>query len=260
MAHLLAVDIGNSTITVGLFGEAELAGRWSLRTVPEAGAEELALTFASLCPGTLVDGAVMACVVPPLVGPVEEAIRSAFGVDALIVSSACDLGLAICADEPGLVGADRLCDAVAAAAFYGVPAVVLNLGTATTVTVVNAEGEIVGGAIAIGAASSLEYLAARTHQLPRVRIGKVRSVVGGNTGDAIRAGAYYGFAGLAEGLVGRAKAEMGGGAAVVATGGLAALLGPEVPSVDRIDADLTLQGLRLIYQRTAIPAADAPSS
>lgn len=251
---LLALDIGNTNTVAGLFRGPALLHHWRLPTQREATADGLAMQLLDLfayhgLAGREVGAVAVACVVPPLLMAVDEMSRRYFGRPPLVVGPGVDTGIAVRYENPREVGADRVVNAAAAYAAYGGPAIVIDFGTATTFDAISAEGEYLGGAIAPGIGISLAALFREAAMLPRIELARPDRAIGRNTVDSIRSGTVFGFAGQVDALVGRIRAELGGRAFAVATGGLAALIAAECETVDAIDPLLTLTGLRLIHQR-----------
>jgi type III pantothenate kinase len=199
-----------------------------------------------------IKGAILCSVVPTLVGVFEEVCRRYLKVLPLAVESGVKTGVKICLDNPREVGADRVVNAVAAHRIYGGSVIVIDLGTATTFDAVSEDGDYLGGAIAPGIAIATEALFTRTAALPRVELTHPKRAVGRNTVAAMQSGIVFGYAGLIEGVVSRIQQEMGGKAKVVATGGYAELLARETPVIEVVDPDLTLIGLRLIYEMNKV--------
>lgn len=246
---LLVVDIGNTNILVGLFDGKRWANSWRLTSRQEMTADEVVVLLSGLLGPDRVDGGIVASVVPPLTHQVLEAIRRLTGIDPLEVAPGIRTGLKIRTDNPQEVGADRIVNAVAALALHGGPAVVVDFGTATTLDVITAEGEYLGGVICPGPKLGAEALALRTARLPRVDLNLPSRVIGRNTVDSIRSGLMHGHAAMVDGLVIRIERELGQPVKVVATGGLAALLAPCLQRIDAVDPWLTLEGLRLLHDR-----------
>ncbi len=257
-AMLLAVDIGNSNITTGLFRNGSLVASRRARTSPDATPDELELLLEGLLRidgGALgeLDSIACASVVPSLTEGLSSVARRR-GV-ALLVASAGHVPMAIRVDRPDEVGADRLVNALAAARLYGTPAVVADLGTASTFDAVASDGAFVGGAIAPGLELGLEALAARTAKLPRIELRAPDRAIGRDTVSAMRSGTILGYQALVTGLLGRIRAELAetGGVApgdvrTILTGGLsAAPWARAIEGVDAIDPDLTLKGLAILH-------------
>ena len=253
---LLAVDVGNTEITIGVFKGTELVQHWRAATAAERTADEHALLFggflaqAGLRLADAVDGVAISSVVPRLTQALREMVRRYVQVDPLVVEPGIRTGLPILTDNPREMGADRVVNAVAAFAAYGGPVVVVDFGTATTFDAVSERGEHLGAAIAPGIEGSMNALVERTAQLRRVELVAPRSVIGKNTVESLQSGAVFGFAGQVDGIVGRLREELGPETRVLATGGLASALVPAVrQTIDQVDDLLTLTGLRLIWER-----------
>ncbi|MDI6824854.1 MAG: type III pantothenate kinase [Bacillota bacterium] len=251
---LLAVDVGNTNIVWGVYRSRELAFHWRTTTGRQATADEFGMLLHQLCAfHGLGLAALRACavasVVPPLTPAIEEMARRYLGVEALVVGPGVRTGMDVRYENPREVGADRIVNAVAAFELYGGPCIVVDLGTATTFDVVSARGEYLGGAIAPGIGISTEALFERAARLPRIELVRPRSAIGKNTVASMQAGIVLGFAGMIDSLVSRIKRELGGDARVVATGGLADLVAQEARTVEVVNPLLTLEGLRLVYER-----------
>jgi type III pantothenate kinase len=251
---LLAIDVGNSNIVLGLYDGTRLVTHWRLGTQKDRTSDEYAVTVLQLFAlvglrPEAVDGVAVASVVPPLTPTFCDLARMRFGQEPLVVGPETDTGIVIRYATPADVGADRIVNAVAAHARYRRAAIVVDFGTATTFDCVTAAGEYLGGAIAPGIGISAEALWQRTSKLPRVEIMKPSAVVGRTTGAAMQAGIFFGYVGLVDEIVGRIVRETGGDPAVIATGGLAGLIAPETRTIKEIDEFLTLEGLRLIHTR-----------
>jgi type III pantothenate kinase len=249
---LLAVDIGNSDTVVGLFTGRELAGFWRL-TSRAATADEIALRLDSLgrahkWPRERVLGAVLCSVVPALTLPWAAALTSETGRPPVEVSAATATSLPIRYRDRTAVGADRIANAIAARALYGVPAIVVDLGTATTFDCISRQGAYLGGAIAPGVATSAEELFRRAARLPRVELRKPARAVGRTTEESLQAGVLWGAAGQVDALVRRLALEMKGTPTVIATGGLAAVVARECETINLVDEALTLKGMRILWE------------
>lgn len=253
---LLALDIGNTNISLGMFDGERLVATWRLSTDRAKMSDEYTalltqlLQLRGLSPSD-VDAAVMCSVVPPLTPTFVELCRERFGAAPISVGAGTKTGIRILYDNPRDVGADRIVDAAAALRLYGGPVIVVDIGTATVFDAVTAAGDYLGGAIAPGMAIAADALFNSTSQLRRVEIAAPATAIGRNTIHAIQSGLTLGYADLVRGMVGRFNAELGGGAKVVATGGLAPILEAEAGVFDDVNPDLTLTGLRLIHELNA---------
>ncbi len=250
---LLAIDIGNTNITFGLYEGEDLGPRWRIRTIHEKTPDEYGMLMVQLFDHRRhspqdISGVVIASVVPPLSQAFQEASRSYIGREPLLIDAGVRTGVRIRYDDPRQVGADRVVDAAAVRALYGVPACVVDFGTGTTFDAVSAEGDYLGGAIAPGIGIAAQALFERTAKLPRVELSRPPSVIGRNTPHAMQSGLLFGYVGLVEGMVARFKAALGPGTHVVATGGLAEVIARETDVIDVVDPWLTLHGLRIIHE------------
>jgi type III pantothenate kinase len=260
---LLAIDVGNTNIVLGVFDGTALVEHWRLQTLRERTADELGLLVTGLFADrglarTAIGGVVLSSVVPPLTRVVRRMVDRYFGHDALVVDPAHNCGMPILYNPPADVGADRVVNAVAAYERFGRESrravIVCDFGTATTFDAISARGEYLGGAICPGVAISADALFQRAAKLPRVDVRKPDTVVGHTTVGAIESGLFWGYVGLVEGLITRMQAELGGHAACVATGGLAPLIAPETTLIEHVDGNLTLEGLRLVWERNRTAA------
>jgi type III pantothenate kinase len=254
---LLVIDVGNTNINIGVFDGSKLKGTWKIATGVHRMPDEYASLLFNLFDRQGIDAsqitdAILCSVVPTLVGVFEEVCRRYLKVSPLVVGSGVKTGVRICLDNPREVGADRVVNAVAAHQLYGGSVIVIDLGTATTFDAVSEDGDYLGGAIAPGIAIATEALFTRTAALPRVELTHPKRAVGRNTVAAMQSGIVFGYAGLIEGIVARIQQDMGGKAKVVATGGYAELLARETPVIEVINPDLTLIGLRLIYEMNKV--------
>lgn len=254
---LLAIDAGNTNIVFAVFDGDQVRGEWRASTDTDRTADELGvwlmqlLTIEGLARED-IDAAIIASVVPAMVFSLKTLCRRYFHCDPVVVGSeGVDLGISILLDRPEEVGADRLVNAVAAHGCYPGPMIVIDFGTATTFDVVDAEGNYCGGAISPGINLSLEALHMAAAKLPRVAIGRPRTVIGKATVPAMQSGIFWGYVGLIEGLVKRIQEEFGSDMLVVATGGLAPLFAEVSKVIDKLDPDLTLRGLLEIHRRNA---------
>jgi type III pantothenate kinase len=250
---LLAIDVGNTNITLGLYSEDILGPRWRLATVHDRMPDEYGLQFLGLInhagyqPQHLT-GVCLASVVPPLTGKVIEACRNYLGQDPLVVDAGVKTGVRIRYEDPRAVGADRIVDAAAVLRFYGAPACVVDFGTATTFDAISEEGDYLGGAIAPGISIAAEALFLRTAKLPRVDIQRPPHAIGRNTVHAMQSGLLFGYVSLVEGMVARFRQELGPKMKVIGTGGLAEIIAHETSVLEIIAPWLTLDGLRLIWE------------
>lgn len=253
---LLVIDAGNSNITLGVFEGEDLIAQWRMITDHDKGPDEYAADLRNLFESTnvdleTVDAVVIASVVPPLDQTITHMVQECFQLTPLFVNHSLDTGLKILYDSPADVGADRIVDAVAAATKYGMPCIVVDFGTATTFNAVNAAGEYLGGVIAPGLMISAEALFLRAAKLPRVEIKQPKRVIGSSTVGAMQSGLYHGYAGLVDGVLEKMIAEMNAKPRVIATGGLAPLIANTSKFIEKVDSTLTLDGLRLVYERTS---------
>jgi type III pantothenate kinase len=251
---LLALDAGNSNITIGAFEGRELIGRWRLRTIHEQTADEWGVLMRNLfalasLDLARVDGIIIASVVPSLDAPLTGMAERYFHTTPLFVTPDTDIGLKVLYDNPREVGADRVVNGVAAFNRYGGPAVVVDLGTTINFDVVSANAEYLGGMICPGIGMSISGLFAKTARLPMVDFREPARLIGKNTVNSIQSGLYYGFAGLIDGIVERVIGELGTKTTVIATGGEARLIVQVSRTVKEINEDLTLEGLEIIWRR-----------
>lgn len=252
---LLAVDVGNTQMVIGVFERNELQQHWRLGTAGERTADEMALVFQGLLNQVglsfdrNVTGVVISSVVPRVTQSLREMTERYFHFPPVIVGPGVKTGLSIVTDNPREVGADRVVNAIAAYARYGGPCIVIDFGTATTFDAVSEKGEYLGGAIAPGVQISTNALVSAGAQLRNIEFIEPRSVIGKTTVEAIQSGVLYGFAGQVEGIVGRMREELGADAASIATGGLAPVIMPLTGAIDHHEPWLTLEGLLLVYER-----------
>ena len=247
---LLTADIGNTNTVLGVFDGDKLVESWRVKTDARDTADELALTYRGLLHDIPVDGIAACSTVPAVLAQLRTMLARYYpGLPALVVEPGVRTGVPLLYDNPREVGADRIVNALAAYTLYGGPAVVVDFGTSTNFDVVGPKGEFLGGALAPGIEISIDALAARAARLLKVEVARPRSVIGKTTVEALQSGILYGFAGQIDGLVRRIVAELGGRATVVATGGLASLVIEESETIGEHEPDLTLIGLRLVYER-----------
>jgi type III pantothenate kinase len=250
----LAVDAGNTHTVLGLFEGDTLRADWRVATRKEVTADELGVLFHNLLERSGVkrsdvDGMIVSTVVPDLQETLSSTGSRYFECKPLFVGPGLKTGMPILYENPHEVGADRIVNAIAAQSRYGAPVIVLDFGTATTFDVVGPGGEYLGGVIAPGLGVSAEALFERAARLHRVRVRKPQRVIGRQTEQSLQSGLYHGYAALVEGLVRRIREEMEIEAPVVATGGLASVFEPEMHFLTAIDLGLTLEGLRLIWNK-----------
>jgi type III pantothenate kinase len=255
---LLAIDVGNTNIVLGVFDGAGLLQSWRLTTLRERTSDELGLLVEGLFAHDRIDKAkvdeiVMASVVPPLTGSTRAMAGRYFGVKVLNVDPGVNTGMPILYENSSEVGADRIVNAIAAYEKFGRarkrPLIVVDFGTATTFDAITATGEYLGGAICPGVTISADALFQRAARLPRIDVRKPSRVVGRTTVGAMESGLFWGYVGLVEGLVRRMAKELGGDAISIATGGLADIIAPETPIIQYVEPDLTLHGLRIVWER-----------
>src|ERR1019366_1015342 len=256
---LLAIDVGNTNIVLGVFDGGALVRSWRLQTLRERTADELGLLVDGLfahhgIDRSAVDGLVMGSVVPPLTGTTQLMAEQYFGLKALVIEPGVNTGMPILYDNPAEVGADRIVNGIAAYEHFGRgaeprPLVVVDFGTATTFDAITAKGEYLGGAICPGVQISADALFQRAARLPRIDVRQPSRVVGRTTVGAMESGLFWGYVGMVEGLVRRMSDELGGRAICVATGGFADVIAPETPLIEHVDPDLTLHGLRIVWER-----------
>jgi len=250
---LLAIDIGNTNITLGLYEGEALEDAWRLATVHERMPDEYGLQILGLldhagCSAEHIEAVAMASVVPPLTRTFIEACRHYLSKEPFVVDAGVRTGLKIRYEDPKhALGADRVVDAVAVLQLYGGPACVVDFGTATTFDAISGEGEYLGGAIAPGIGIAADALFLRTAKLPRVELARPPSPIGRNTVYAIQSGLLYGYVGLVEGMVARFRRELGKSMKVIGTGGLAPLIAEETEVIEIQAPWLTLDGLRIVW-------------
>ncbi|NLD39012.1 MAG: type III pantothenate kinase [Desulfatiglans sp.] len=254
---LLCIDVGNTNIVMGVFDQDSMIGQWRVRTEKDATSDELGILICSLFKTSnikmdRVSGIIIASVVPPLILTLEGLSKKYFNIKPVVVGHGLKTGMPIRYDNPKEVGADRIVNSVSAYEKYRCGLIIVDFGTATTFDCITAEGEWIGGAISPGLIVSGEALFSRTSRLPRIETYSApKNVIAKNTISAMNVGIIYGYAGLVDGLVTRLKKEMGHEVKVIATGGVAPLIAKESATIDLIDENLTLEGLKLLYERNS---------
>jgi type III pantothenate kinase len=251
---LLVMDMGNTCITLGIFEENTLAVTARLstdrnRTADQYAAEMHALLFLNKVEPHDIHGAILGSVVPSLNSAISAAVEKVTGVTPLVVGSGIKTGLNIRIDDPAQTGADLVCGGVAALAKYPMPCIIFDLGTANTISVLNQNGEFLGGIIAAGIGISLDALSSRTSQLPHVSLKNPGKVIGSNTVNAMKSGLIYGTASMMDGMADRIEEELGMPATLVATGGRAGEVVPYCKREILLDDNLLLDGLRIIFEK-----------
>jgi type III pantothenate kinase len=247
---LLAVDVGNTQTVFGLFDGEQLTDQFRVGTDRTHTGDELAVMLRAFVDLGSLDGIVLCSSVPQLAHEYEAFAARWVGVEVLVLGPGVPTGMAIRYDDPREVGADRIANAVAARERHGAPAVVVDFGTSTNFDVVSAAGEFAGGVLAPGIEVSMDALFARAARLPKVPFEPPERVISQTTVAALQSGLVYGFAGQVDAIVGRIRAELGSpDAPVIASGGLAELIAPHSATITAVDPELTLQGLRLVWER-----------
>ena len=249
---LLAIDVGNTNTVIGLFDGDVIRHSWRIKTDARETADEIELTFRGLLAGAPeITGIALCSTVPAVLREMRTMLDRYYrDVTRVIVEPGIKTGVSVLTDNPKEVGADRIVNSLAAYTLFGGPAIVVDFGTSTNLDVISAKGEFLGGALAPGIEISIDALASRAAQLRKVELVTPRNVIGKNTVEALQSGAIFGFAGQVDGLVDRITEELGGEVkAVIATGGLAGIVVPESDTITHHEPDLTLIGLRLMFER-----------
>lgn len=254
---LLVIDVGNTNTVLGLFDQDQLLHDWRIRTEIDHTIDEYGVLIYNLYQSIRmkakemknVRAIIISCVVPPMLNILEPLCVKYFNIKPMIVGPGIKTGMPIFYDNPKEVGADRIVNAVAAFDKYRQETIIVDFGTATTFDYVSPRGEYMGGCISPGIVISSEALFKRASKLPRVEFGKPRTIITKDTVSAIQAGIMFGYAGLVDGIVNRMKAEVKSNPLVIATGGLARVVAQEARTIDKIEEMLTLDGLRIIYER-----------
>lgn len=251
---LLAIDVGNTNVVLGLYQRNKLIVHWRIETDLDRTEDE----YAVLLKGLLsihnmnikdIKNVIISCVVPPVLSIFENLSKKYFNTSPLVVGPGIKTGIPILYDNPKEVGADRIVNAIAGYEKYGGPLIVADFGTATTFDVVSQKGEYLGGVIAPGIGISMEALFEKAAKLPKVELIKPANIIGRNTINSMQSGAVYGYAGLVDRIVEEIRKEIGEKVYVVATGGLAELIVPESVTIKEVNPFLTLEGLRIIFER-----------
>lgn len=250
---LMVIDVGNTNTVLGVYRKEELLHCWRLATARERTADEWGILLRTLfqigeMPDETLSAIAVSSVVPPARPALHEMALRYFGIQPLFIEATMDLGLPVRYNPPSDVGADRVVNAVAAYEEFGGPVIVVDFGTATTFDAISAQGEYLGGVIAPGIGISAEALFLRAARLPRVEIRQPAKVIGDSTVASMQSGLYWGYAGLVDGVLRRMKQELEN-PHVVSTGGLAELISPACEEIDSVEKNLTLEGMRLIYDR-----------
>lgn len=251
---ILVIDVGNTNIVLGIYKGKELLHHWRLSTNRAATVDEYGINIHNLFHVAglrlnQVDGVIISSVVPPLMRTLEQLCKKYLHKTPLVVGPGVKTGLNIRYENPREVGADRIVNSVAGIAKYGTPLVIVDFGTATTFDYIDAAGDYLGGAIMPGISISTEALYQRAAKLPRIELARPKSVIGRNPVTSMQAGIIFGYAGQVDGIVKRIRNEFGVSPRVIATGGLAELISAETESIEEVDPLLTLEGLRIIYER-----------
>ena len=248
---LLAIDIGNTNTVIGLYNKEKLINHWRIKTDSQSTADELILTYEGLLQNQpKITGISLCSTVPAVLREMRWMLQRYFSdIKTVIIEPGTKTGVPINTDNPKEVGVDRIANSLAVFTRHGGPSIVVDFGTSTNFDVVSKNGEFLGGSLAPGIEISLDALANRAAQLRKVEFVKPRSVIGKNTVEALQSGALYGFAGQVDGIIERIIAEIGPVTAVVATGGLAPLVVEESKTITHHEPDLTLEGLRLVFDK-----------
>lgn len=258
---LLAIDIGNTTVGLGIFKGTELLREWKIRSDREKTADEYGIILlellrtADLRPSA-IDGVIVSSVVPPLTPAFQRLSQNVFGRKALVVGPGLRTGMPILYENPAEVGADRVVASLAAFEKHGGPAIVVDFGTATTFDAVTERGEYLGGAIAPGIQISAEALYLRTAKLPQIEVVKPKKAIGRTTVASMQSGIYFGYIGLINAIIEEIARELGGEPKIVVTGGMARQFGPEIKRPHFLEPSLVLEGLRLLYERNIEAKSD----
>jgi type III pantothenate kinase len=251
---LLAIDIGNTTVALGVFSGEKLVKDWKVRSEREKTSDEYSIVLLELLRTSHLERAaikdvIISSVVPPLTPVFQSLSQNLFGLKPMVVGPGLRTGMPILYETPLEVGADRVVASVGAFEKYGGPCIILDFGTATTFDAVTEKGEYLGGAIAPGVEISAEALYLKTAKLPRIEIVKPKKAIGRTTVTSMQSGLYFGYIGLVNNIIAEIKKELGENAKIVATGGFAAQVSPEIKAIHHYEPHLVLEGLRIIYER-----------
>lgn len=251
---ILVIDIGNTNIVTGCISEGKILFRERISTNHTATKLEYSAIFKTAFEMyninySEIDGAIISSVVPSVTGVIKDCVETLCNIDAMVVGPGIKTGISIMIDNPAQLGSDLVVDAVAGVSEYSVPQIIIDMGTATTITAINREKQFLGGAIMPGVRVSHDALIDRTSQLPKIALEKPKKVIGSNTIDCIKSGIIYGNAGAIDGIIDRYREELGEDCIVIATGGLAKVIAPLCKNDIIIDEDLLLKGLMLIYEK-----------
>lgn len=259
---LLAIDVGNTYSSIGVYENDYLAGNWRISTARERTSDEIgmflmsALNQAGISPGE-IKAVIMCSVVPPAMHSIVSAVKKYFNISPILVEPGIKTGINIKYENPREVGADKIVNAVGALRLYGGPAIIVDFGTATTFCAVNRRGDYLGGIICPGIIISAEALFEKASMLPRIEIAKPKHIIGRTTVNSMQSGFFYGFVGQVDHIVRLMKKEMGlKDIKVIATGGMADLIASESKEIDEVNTLLTLEGLKAIYQMNSTPQSE----